>query len=120
MFLHADTPEDRERVQKAMDAKFAQVSQAAGPSPSGAGVAVGGQASSCGQEHGQDAYRSQDNGQETTAVEGSQDTTVFHIDGTVVTLLPGGIPVVSAEKGSPLDQNAAWLLQIALGSNLKA
>ena len=86
MFLHADTPEDRARAKKAMDARFAQVSEAAGPSPSGAGIAVGGQASSCGQErgqdasrgqeHGQDASHGQDDGQETAAVEGGQDTTM--------------------------------------------
>ena len=126
MFLHADTPQDRARAKKAMDAKFAQVSQAAGPSPSGAGVAVGGQASSCGQECGQDASRGQErgqdahHGQDTATVEGGMDATVAHIDSTVVTLLPGGIPMVRTERGSPLDQNAAWLLQAALGSNLKA
>ena len=52
MFLHADNSEDRARARTASDFRLAQLSDAAGPSLSGAGIAIGGQEPPCSQTSG--------------------------------------------------------------------
>ena len=44
----------------------------------------------------------------------------LEVGGVELAIVCEGVPVVTLEKGTPFEQNASWLLQIAMGSHSKA